>query len=564
MTTRIPPLLFLAMALAMVGLAGMARADGRADFDAATAELQKQPDQQNAALIDAKLASAVSAPDKIECGFYQQARLLQEQRRVAAMADKTPPQRRQVLNQSCQDIIAEIGKFYLADDNQSEALRRNAYQCQIVLAWSISDSFKARAIEADIAKVMLADLDGRYISPANVPPDAKRAAIQAALQVGANLHDAAKRREFTLNVYDRLVRMDTAAARIARIDRALLRASGGENEAAQQDFQTVLDDPASGEDLRYLARRERMRFFIGQSKWTDAKTDAEAISKLPIKLAVSEIFDPFMAAQAKYQALRVLMANGALDQAGLTAAADELCLEMLSADNLSAEGKSLVIAELFMDRATDQAGRYKWDAALGWAKAAYDTAPNPRVYNAVNLIQQILANRSRKPFGADEFSLTKIPKDLDAAASFYARQSGTKKNGDAVVTLLPDLSNQDQFPRQLTGLAAPMSDALKAGMQKAAVDNPDPMTRALAWGLLGNPDKAIEVMSGAINDLGLESPRTPLLVNYMARFVRAKFESVALGNAFLLNQVEGPAGKDGKPGTADDRPNPLDAAKVAP
>jgi hypothetical protein len=50
-------------------------------------------------------------------------------------------------------------------------------------------------------------------------------------------------------------------------------------------------------------------------------------------------------------------------------------------------------------------------------------------------------------------------------------------------------------------------------------------------------------------------------VNFTARFVRAKFESVALANAFLESQIDGPAGKDGKPGTADDKPNPLTARK---
>ena len=47
----------------------------------------------------------------------------------------------------------------------------------------------------------------------------------------------------------------------------------------------------------------------------------------------------------------------------------------------------------------------------------------------------------------------------------------------------------------------------------------------------------------------------------MARFVRGKFESVALANAFLRSQVDGVTGKDGEPGTEDDKPNPLNVAQ---
>ena len=59
----------------------------------------------------------------------------------------------------------------------------------------------------------------------------------------------------------------------------------------------------------------------------------------------------------------------------------------------------------------------------------------------------------------------------------------------------------------------------------------------------------------------MESGDTSGLVNFMARFVRGKFESVALANAFLESQVDGPAGKDGQLGTEDDKPNPLTAAQ---
>ena len=52
-------------------------------------------------------------------------------------------------------------------------------------------------------------------------------------------------------------------------------------------------------------------------------------------------------------------------------------------------------------------------------------------------------------------------------------------------------------------------------------------------------------MSSAVTALGLESAKVSDHVNFTARFVRAKFESVALANAFLQSQVYGPAGKDG-------------------
>ena len=64
-------------------------------------------------------------------------------------------------------------------------------------------------------------------------------------------------------------------------------------------------------------------------------------------------------------------------------------------------------------------------------------------------------------------------------------------------------------------------------------------------------------MTEAATKLDLESKQLSDYANFTARFVRSKFESVALANAFLQSQVHGPAGADGQTGTADDTPNPL-------
>ncbi len=560
-------LMLLAATVAAAGFAGPLRADAPADLKAALDELKKEPASQNASLIDAKLVSAVAAPDALGPAQYQQARLLQEQRRVAALADKTEPQKRLTLSQSAIDIIAEIGKLFLGDDTPTATRRFDAYRAQLTLAAMITDSVRAKTIEADVVKTMLADLDGRYLTVASATVETKEAAIQAAVKNRDAIRDPAKRREFTLGVYDRYVPLGTVGAKVAIIERAKVRAAGGETDAAMKDFQLVLDDAQAGGDLKNLARTERMRFLAGQAMWKDAKADADIVSKLAVKDASGTVFTPAMAAEAKRQAIRVLLANSALDQAGYAAAMDQLCLEALGVENLTADEKSSVIADAFLERSADLAGRYQWDAALGWAKAAYETAPNAKVPGAVTLIQQVLANRTRKPLAKDSFNLPKDPKDIEAAAAFYARQTGTKKviaasqPAETVVTLATNLSNQDQFPRQLTGVVAPYSDTFKAAVTKVAAEHADAMTRALANGLLGDPDKPIEVMSGAINALGLESPKVTPLTNFMARFVRAKFESVALANAFLESQVYGPAGKDGKLGTPDDKPNPLTAGK---
>ena len=127
------------------------------------------------------------------------------------------------------------------------------------------------------------------------------------------------------------------------------------------------------------------------------------------------------------------------------------------------------------------------------------------------------------------------------------------------ITLIADLSNTNEFPLQLTGVKTPLTGDMKVAVEKVATDHSDAMTRALAHCMLGDADQSIATMAAAIDALGLSGRNLSTYVNFTARFVRAKFESIALANAFTKSQVYGPAGMDGKLGTADDTPNPLTA-----
>jgi hypothetical protein len=561
-------LMLVAAGGAAANLSLPARADAPADLKVALDELNKVPEKRDAALVDAKLGAALLAPGQLSAAQYYQARILQEQRRVAAQTDKTAPQQRQMLNQAAADIVTEITKQYVSAE-PAAAGRFAAYKVQLALAGGITDSARARSLEADIVKAMLADLEQRSLAAAGATDEDREGALQIALGAVAAINDPAIRRQFLLAVYDRYTTLRTPGARMAIIQRAAVHAAGGEIPAAVRDFQQIVDDAAAPQDLKSKVRHDRMQMLSGCSLWKEAKADAVMLSKQAISEASGPLFPPLLAAEAKRHALRVLLASGEMDAGAYIAAIDQLCVEALRAGNLLADEKSALITDLLVERATELAGRYQWEPALGWAKAAYDIAPASKVPATVTLLQQILANRSRKPVAKDGFNLSRDAKDIAAAGAFYARQSGLKRPADVadtvplkpeqLIKLAPDLSNQTQFPRQLVGVAAPLDAAVKAVLQKVAAEHADPSSRALAWGLIGEPAKALEVMCAAINALELESPRLTPLTNFMARFVRAKLESVALANAFLESQVDGPAGKDGKFGTADDKPNPLTA-----
>jgi hypothetical protein len=559
------------MLLAAVVAAAMptiaARADGIADLQAAMQELNKSEDQQDAALIDAKLASAVAAPGDLQVYQYRQARMLQEQRRVAAIVDTTAPERRDALNDGYATIAREIGDLYLPDVTVDPSERFEAYRQQLIMARQISLSTQADALAEDVATAMQLDLDARYLADEQYSDAQKSDAIAQARRAALAIPDTSMCRDFEMGLLTRMIALDTPEGKQALIDRAKLHADAGDLTAAIEDFNGLLQNVDATEDIKNLARFERMRILVAQNLWSDALADAEALAALDLDDAsANSAVAPLVAADAKRQAIRVKFANGQLTDEQLTAAIDSLWLEMLTATNCSAQEKSDFLTETALERARQLGARQQWQQALAWAKAAYMIAPYRHVGGSVTLIQQLLANRSRMSFAVNA-TVAKNRADLAAAEAFYARQSGLKEvpNADGTattkVTLAADLSNDADFPRQIEAVATPLAGELRTSVEQVAANHSDLQTRALAWGLLCDADNAITLMSDAIDALELESGQTSDMVNFVARFVRGKFESVALANAFLASQVDGPAGEDGQLGTEDDKPNPLTAAQ---
>ena len=225
-------LMLLAAGGAAANLPMPAWAEAPADLRVALDELKKAPDKQDGALVDTKLGAAISASAELSADQYRQARLLQEQRRVAALADKTAPQKRQLLNQAAINITSEVAKQYLADE-PDPAKRFDAHKAQLALAGGITDSAQAKAMEGDVVKAMLADLDQRYLGAAGATDQTKEAAIAVALKATGTIKDATARRQFTLAVYDRYGALGTPGAKAAIIGRAGVSTGGPQVAGAQ-------------------------------------------------------------------------------------------------------------------------------------------------------------------------------------------------------------------------------------------------------------------------------------------------------------------------------------------
>ena len=548
-----------------------AQADAAADLKSAIDELQKRSADQDASLIDKSLASAIAAPGELSAAQYQQARMLQAQRSISAMPNKTAPQKRQVFNKVRGDVIAEIGRHYLDPAEERPAARMSAYNAQLTTIRGITNSLLAKTVEEGVLKDLMADLDARYLNHhSELSEEEREDVLKMALKVGWSIRDRRRRRGFSFGIYDRLGSFGPPNSRSYIIDRARLHAAGDNVAAALKDLQTLVDNPDVDEGLKNRARYERMQLLVAGARWKEAAADAEVLDNISLSQVRKGAFRARDAAAAKREALRVRLANGVIGPTKYPDVVDGLCMEVLSVETLTAEEKAQLLTGVMLDRARLMAERYQWDAALAWGRVAYDIAPNRKVPEIVTLLQQLLANRSRTSFAKSTLALTKDAADMAAAHAFYARQAGVKKivaaspetgkKEQRTVTLRPDMSNDGQFPKQLDGLSASYADRLAQALERIAAEHADGKTRALAHALLGQPDKAILAVGEAIAGLPLESPHLSAHVNFAARFVRAKFESVALANAFLDSQVHGPAGKDGKAGTADDKPNPLAAA----
>ena len=492
--------MLLAAVVAAAGPVSAVRADGPADLRAALEELKKPSAQQDAALIDAKLASAVAASGDLQVYQYRQARMLQEQRRVAALDDKTAPEKRQALNDAYVAISGQIGGLYLPDVPMDPRERFDAYRQQLDLARQISLSTQSEALAKSVTAAMLADLDARYLADEQRSAAGKLDAIEQARRTAGTIRDRSMRDQFEMGLYTRMIALGTPEGKRARIDRAKLHAAGNDLTAAKADFDALIQDAEATDDVKRLARFERMKILVGQKLWTDALADAEALAALSLSDASADsAFGPAAAAEAKRQAIRMKFANGQLTADQLTQAVDALWQEMLGSTSFSAEDKSEFLAEVALDRAREMGARQQWQPALSWAKAAYMIAPNRRVNESVTLIQQLIANRSRTSFVAGA-TVAKNPADLAAAEAFYQRQSGVKDVTSAddttttTVTLKADLSNNAEFPRQLDAIATPLTGDIKTAVEQVAAGHADLQTRALAHGLLCNADSAITAM----------------------------------------------------------------------
>lgn len=109
--------------------------------------------------VNIHCSTIVAAPGELSAGQYQQARTIQEQRRVDAMEDKTAPQKRLLLNQAREEIIVEIGGFYLPNEVVEPDRRIAAYTAQFLTSYRITNSIQANKSQAKLAQIMLADLD---------------------------------------------------------------------------------------------------------------------------------------------------------------------------------------------------------------------------------------------------------------------------------------------------------------------------------------------------------------------------------------------------------------------
>ena len=532
------------------------RADVKADYDAAGSEMSKPVAQQNAALIEQKLASCTANPDGALEWFYLSARKMQITHHLQMMTAPLTPENSQKIAAECLAAIADCRRYFITPACKDAQSRLLSFTMQAGVARLIPDptvSFKA---QSDVVDALVQDLSGFIVNDPGRTADEKQKALQAAAG-GISPYLGGKLRFATLmKIHDMILALDTPGAREAYVSRAQIKIADGQTEEGLKDLAAAVADPRSSEDVRNLARCRRMQALSSLQRWTDAAADADAILALSVAKSGGRLFGSGETANAKLDALRVRQALGQLGPEAVPVEMGKVLLELLCADGISAEEKSKSAAGVLMAISNDAGCRGQWEKAAGLARAAYNIAPNSEVPATVKLIQQLLANRTRYSAGGG-FSAVRSADDLAKARAFFARQSGTKTVGDRTVALKADLSNDTDFPRTLDALPTAFDGDVKTGIEKLAASCPDLQSRALAQGLLNQPDAAIATMAWAVTALGLESPKTSDAVNFTARFVRAKLESVALANAFLQSQIYGPAGKDGVMGTADDAPNPL-------
>jgi len=520
-------------------------------------ELQKPVDVQNQGLIDQKLAAVIASPEKLAAAQYQNARVTQVARTINATAKADAPEKRRMLNEEYLKIVSEIGRLYLGPDRTASQDRLSAYSTQLSTTRLITDSPTLDTAQAQIADAILKDVAARYLADKDLSAAEKESILRQVLTMVGYLHDKKLSFNVSLGVYSQILALGTPSSKEAYMGQVALKVSMGQTEDALTDLAKILADSTAGSDLQSVARSKRMEILANAQRWNDANPDAVILADVPIDQTNAVLFKSSVVAEAKRLALKVRIATAGLTRDAWIDKSYELLVELLSSKSLSAEEKSRTLTDMLLDLSKDAAGSYQWQQALGFARSAYNVAPNTSVPATVTLVQQLLAHGSKAPVSGKNFSVTLAPEDIAKAQAFYARQVGQLKTSDKVVILAPDLSNQDQFPIQLSAVGLPFKSNVKDAIAKLAAEHPDPLTRALAQAMLFDGDKAVETMAAAVNGLALDSSRLSDYVNFTARFVRAKFESVALANAFLRSQAGGATGPGGQKVST---PNPLMAA----
>ena len=533
----------------LVGLAIIAAvitavlADPSADLKRAVQQAAAKPTAAQQAEIDQTLKGVLANPDALTAAEYAQARMLQAQRLADASPGKKASEKRKVLNEEYLKIVDELDREYASQVGIDNKEYCAAIDAQLEICSAITTSTQAQQAAAKVVDAFLADM---AIRTKATPLDQKPAVLKSMLVVVGKMPPGTKQQEVVKAIQEQILAMGTPETKTTYLDRAAAHAANGDNDAALKDLAAALADTQSGEDVKNRARAQRMALLARLERWAEAKADAEVLAAIAPNKYVAG-FDPFSSAQVKRDALRIRLTAADITEAVYQDEVVKLFQDVLAAANMPAEHKAIVLTDILMNWSEDAAVRYQWDQALGFARSAYAIAPYDKVPSVVGAIQSLLANKSRKPL-TRKLDVKGSPDDVAKAEAFFARQAGVRTVDGKAIKLAGDLSNQDQFPRLLDATPMPYSAQLKALIEEVAAKHRDPLAKALAWGLLNQPDRALDVVADSINSLPPDSASVSTFVNYAARFVRAKFESVALANAFLESQAQG-----AKKGT----PNPL-------
>jgi hypothetical protein len=182
------------------------------------------------------------------------------------------------------------------------------------------------------------------------------------------------------------------------------------------------------------------------------------------------------------------------------------------------------------------------DGALAFAKLAFDVSPLETLQPTTEWLTRCIRAKFM---------------DVDVANAFvnYLNFGATGKDGAA--------GTADDLKNPLADVKSPLSDPVKAAIRKAlAVTLPTEKTiylglrtRGTLHLLLGETELAIGAYSAAYRAAGIDQVR--VASGLVPRALKARDGSLRAANQYLEYQKYGPAGADGKVGTADDLKSPV-------